>query len=125
MTAPPQASRPPRNGAPRPPRFELARFTREGFARLGRTFHSLGHFRDLTRFFAVFFVYSCGLMTVITMAGIYAEETLGFTASDLVIMFLVLQLASVVGALASAPSRMSTQRYVNHGDFCCLLFAAI
>ena len=74
-------------------------YTSEGFARLAATARSLGHFAELVRFLVVFFLYACGLMAVIAFAAIYAERNVGFSSSDLVGLFIVLQLSAAAGAL--------------------------
>jgi UMF1 family MFS transporter len=48
----------------------------------------------------VFFVFSCGLTTVVAFAGIFALQTLGFTPGELLALFLALQLSSAGGAFA-------------------------
>jgi UMF1 family MFS transporter len=81
----------------------LAHFAAEGFRRLRATSRSLKHFRELVRFLSFFFVYCCGLMTVIAFAGIYSRKTLAFTANELIVLFLVLQLFSAAGAFGGGP----------------------
>jgi UMF1 family MFS transporter len=56
------------------------------------------HFAELARFLVVFFVYSCGLMTIIAFSTIFASRTLGFTAREIILLFIALQLASAAGA---------------------------
>lgn len=77
----------------------LPAYARVGFSRLVTSAHSLKHFGELGRFLAIFFIYSCGLMSVIAFAAIFAERNLGFTAKDLMVLFIVLQLSSAVGAM--------------------------
>ncbi len=77
----------------------LGGYARIGFQRLGDTARSLRHFSELARFLSVFLVYNCGLMAVIAFAAIYAERTIGFSSSDLIFLFIVLQLSSAAGAL--------------------------
>jgi MFS transporter, UMF1 family len=88
-----------RERAPRGPRRRPAEYARVGYARVADTFRSLDHFRDLARFLAVFFVFTCGLAAVITFAAIYAKDTLAFTGTELITLFLVLQISSAAGAL--------------------------
>jgi UMF1 family MFS transporter len=64
------------------------------------TGRSIRQFRELVKFLSFFFVYCCGLMTVIAFAGIYSRKTLAFTADELIVLFLVLQLFSAAGAFA-------------------------
>ncbi|MFQ5351252.1 MAG: MFS transporter, partial [Thermoanaerobaculia bacterium] len=81
----------------------LADFTAEGFRRLRATGRSIQRFRELVKFLSFFFVYCCGLMTVIAFAGIYSRKTLAFTANELIVLFLVLQLFSAAGAFGGGP----------------------
>ncbi len=101
-----------RERAPRVAHRSLGQFAAEGVARLRATASALGHFRQLARFLVVFFIYSCGLMTVIAFAGIYSKKTLAFTANELVILFLVLQITSAAGAFAGGPvqDRLGSRR---------------
>lgn len=73
-------------------------YVRAGFGRLGATARTARRFSELARFLAVFFVFSCGLTTVVAFAGIFALQTLGFTPGELLALFLALQLSSAGGA---------------------------
>lgn len=88
-----------RERAPRGPRRTVAGYAREGYTRLAETFRSLGHFSQLARFLAVFFLFGCGLAAVIYFSAIYARQTLGFEAGELILLFMVVQLSSAGGAL--------------------------
>ena len=92
-----------RERAPRVRHRSLADFAAEGFRRLRATGRSIRSFSELVKFLCVFFVYSCGLMTVISFAGIYSRKTLAFTAGELVVLFLVLQIFSAAGAFGGGP----------------------
>ncbi|MEE8367661.1 MAG: MFS transporter [Thermoanaerobaculia bacterium] len=88
-----------RERAEQGPKRTLVAYARVGFSRLATSAHAFKHFSELGRFLAIFFVYSCGLMSVIAFAAIFAERNLGFSAKDLMILFIVLQLSSAVGAM--------------------------
>ncbi len=88
-----------RERAPRHAARSLAGYAREGFGRLAVTARSLAHFKELARFLAVFFLYSCGLASVIAFAAIYAERTIGFTGGEIIGLFLVLQISAAAGAV--------------------------
>ena len=75
-------------------------YFRHGFSRLRNTFASIGHFRELARFLAVFFVFYAGLSSIIAFVGVYAQRTVGFTSSELIVLFLVVQISSAGGAFA-------------------------
>jgi len=87
-----------RERAPRGPRRILSAYAAESVRRISATFRSLKHFSELTRFLLIFLVYSCGLTTIIAFATIFASNTLGFTAQEVVVLFIALQLSSAVGA---------------------------
>ncbi|MCZ6726135.1 MAG: MFS transporter [Acidobacteria bacterium] len=78
----------------------LVAYARRGFGRLVTTGHSITHFRELAKFLLVFFVYSLGFTIAISFSGIFARTTLGFSANELVTLFLILQFSSAAGAVA-------------------------
>ena len=57
---------------------------------------------NLRRFLLAFFVYIDGVNTTIYFAGIYAVTTLGFSRTELIYLFLTVQMSALVGALALA-----------------------
>ena len=57
---------------------------------------------NLRRFLLAFFVYIDGVNTTIYFAGIYAATTLGFSPTELIYLFLTVQMSALVGALALA-----------------------
>jgi MFS transporter, UMF1 family len=73
-------------------------YVRAGFTRLADTGRSVRHFSELVKFLSIFFIYSMGLTSVIAFAAIFAEKTLGFTADELITLFIALQLTSAGGA---------------------------
>lgn len=58
--------------------------------------------RDLRRFLLALFFYIDGVETTVYFASIYAATTLHFTAGELILMFLAVQLAALVGAVVLA-----------------------
>jgi UMF1 family MFS transporter len=56
--------------------------------------------RDLRWFFAAYFLYEDGVNTVITFSGIFAVRTLGFPMDQLIVLYVVVQLSALLGALA-------------------------
>jgi UMF1 family MFS transporter len=58
--------------------------------------------RQLRRFLLAFFFYIDFILTVIVMAGPFAEATFGFTQTDAIILFLVVQVSALAGAFALA-----------------------
>lgn len=71
----------------------------EGFKRIAATWKSLKQFSELAWFLGAFFIYSCGLMSVIAFAAIYAERTIGFSSGDIIMLFIALQVAAAAGAV--------------------------
>jgi UMF1 family MFS transporter len=70
------------------------------FARLARTAHEASRYRDLMRVFVCGTCYQAGVATVITLAAIYAQEVMGFTTQDTLVLVLVVNVTACVGALA-------------------------
>ncbi len=74
----------------------------EGVIGFRRIVSDVLRLRDLRRFLLSFFVYIDGVNTVIYFSAIYATTTLGFTRLELIILFLVVQVSALIGALALA-----------------------
>lgn len=55
---------------------------------------------ELRKFLLAFFFYIDGVLTIIAMAGIVAQETFGFDQNGVVILFLVVQFSALAGAFA-------------------------
>jgi len=89
-----------RERAPRGPRRTPRGYARVGYGRLVDTVRALGHFSQLARFLVVFFVFTCGLAAVVYFSAIYARQTLGFSAAELIFLFMVVQISSALGAVA-------------------------
>ncbi len=71
---------------------------REAFARLLQTARDARHYRDLLLVFVVGALYQAGVSTVITVAGIYAAEVMGFSTQDTLILVLIVNITACVGA---------------------------
>lgn len=69
-----------------------------GFGRLADTFRDMKDFSELIRFLIVFFLFSCGISTVISFSAIYAEQIIGFSKADTLLFFIVVQVSSTIGA---------------------------
>jgi UMF1 family MFS transporter len=57
-------------------------------------------YRDLFQLLIAFLVYNDGIVTVITFSARYAKETVGFTPSQVVGLFIAMQVVAVAGALS-------------------------
>jgi UMF1 family MFS transporter len=56
--------------------------------------------RDLRRFFGAYFFYEDGVNTVIAFSAIFAAQTLGFPMERLIVLYVVVQISALLGALA-------------------------
>lgn len=71
-----------------------------GFLQLANTFRHLRRYRDLVILFVAFIAYNEGISTVIQFAGPYAKATVGFTSEEVGVMFIVMQVVALTGALS-------------------------
>ena len=69
-----------------------------GIKQLKDTFAHIRMFRELFKFLIIFGIYNCGVTTVVYFASIYADKTIGLTATELIYFFLVTQVSASVGA---------------------------
>jgi UMF1 family MFS transporter len=85
------------------PGFEdasMKRLLAAGLAELRETANIAKKYDVLFRFFLAFTVYMAGLEVVIKFIGIYATAELSLATSDLIKLFLILQISAAAGALA-------------------------
>jgi len=74
-------------------------YPRLAFAQLLRMRHEVPRHRTLAVFFGSMTLFLAGLSAVVAFAAVYATKALGMTQSDIIGLFIVLQLAGVAGAL--------------------------
>lgn len=79
-------------------RTEQVSYFKVGFERVANTFKHLKNYRNLAWFLVAFFCYIEGVNTVIYFSGIYANTTLGFEISELILFFLIVQTTAIFGA---------------------------
>jgi UMF1 family MFS transporter len=68
---------------------------------LARVAQTLGHarqFGDLMRFLICIVLYQSGVQTVIALAAIYAQEAMGFTTEDTIVLVLLVNITASLGA---------------------------
>ena len=70
------------------------------FGRLAKTAREAMRYKDLLRVFACGTCYQAGVATVITLAAIYAQEVMGFTTQDTLILVLIVNVTACIGAFA-------------------------
>lgn len=80
----------------RPADVTLARI---GFRRLAETFRNIRRYRELFKLLIAFLVYNDGIVTVIYFAARYAKETMHFTSSEVVTMFIAMNVVAALAAL--------------------------
>jgi UMF1 family MFS transporter len=70
--------------------------------------------RQMRWFLLAYFVYEDGVNTVITISGVFARTTLGFTFQDLILLFLIVQITALLGSVAwaRATDRLGPKRVV-------------
>jgi UMF1 family MFS transporter len=68
------------------------------WARLMRTAREAARFRDLRRFLLCILFYQAGIMAVIALAAIYAQEAMKFTQQQTIVLVLVVNVTAALGA---------------------------
>ena len=66
--------------------------------RLAKTWREAGRYADLRRFLLCLLFYQAGIMTVIALAAIYAEQAMKFTQQQTIFLILVVNVTAAVGA---------------------------
>jgi UMF1 family MFS transporter len=72
---------------------------RDAFARLGETLRRARRFADLWRFLVCIVFYQAGIQAVISLAAIYAQQAMGFTTTQTLLLLMVTNVTGSVGAL--------------------------
>jgi MFS transporter, UMF1 family len=67
-------------------------------ARLMQTARNARQYRDLLLVFACGVCYQAGVATVIALAAIYAEQVMGFTTQDTIMLIIVVNVTAAIGA---------------------------
>lgn len=81
-----------------PYRTVVKSYIEEGFRRVKQTFKQIGKFPEIVKFLTAYFVYIDGVNTVIYFSGIYASDTLGFSLSDVIQFFAIVQGSAISGS---------------------------
>ena len=69
--------------------------------------------RQMRRFLAAYLVYEDGVNTVVTFAGVFAARTLGFAFTEIIALFMIVQVAALLGSAAWAvPTDRRGPRFV-------------
>jgi MFS transporter, UMF1 family len=101
---------------PAPPRGRLSvlEAARQAGAEVLATARRILELRDLRRFLGAYFIYEDGVNTVVGFSAIFAAQTLGFPMDRLIVLYIVVQLSALAGALAWArpTDRLGPKRVV-------------
>lgn len=71
------------------------------FSRLGRTFRSVKHFNEFIKFIIAFLIFNDGIVMALDFAAIIGAVLYGMNQTQLIILMILVQLASVFGAYLS------------------------
>jgi UMF1 family MFS transporter len=83
-------------------RVSVWQAAREGGAEVLSTARKIIRMPDLRRFLGAYFIYEDGVNTVVAFSGIFAAQTLGFPMDRLIVLYIVVQVSALLGALAWA-----------------------
>ncbi|WP_137886380.1 MFS transporter [Pseudomonas sp. 2FE] len=83
------------------PQLQLgtAPIPRAVWARFAQTLRDAGRYRDLLRFLACTVCYQAGISAVITLAAIYADQVMGFSTQDTLLLIFVVNITASIGAV--------------------------
>jgi UMF1 family MFS transporter len=70
------------------------------WSRLARTVREAARYRDLARFLLCIVFYQAGIQAVVALAAIYAQQAMGFTTKDTIVLVLVVNVTAAAGAFA-------------------------
>ena len=89
---------------PAPPagRMSVLEAAKDGVAEVIATARRILAVANLRRFLGAYFVYEDGVNTVIAFSAIFAAQTLGFPMDQLIVLYIVVQVSALLGALAWA-----------------------
>jgi UMF1 family MFS transporter len=73
---------------------------RGAYARVLHTIRHAAQFRDLRRFLACLVFYQAGVQAVITIAAVYAQQAMGFSTRDSIVLILAVNVTAAIGAFA-------------------------
>lgn len=71
------------------------------FSRLGRTFRSVRHFNEFLKFIIAFLIFNDGIVMALDFAAIIGAVLYGMTQTQLIILMILVQFASIFGAYLS------------------------
>ena len=82
------------------PQPHTANVLREASARLKDTLRHASRYADLRRFLIAVVFYQAGIQSVVALAAVYAQQVMGFTTRDTIVLILVVNVTAALGAFA-------------------------
>lgn len=70
------------------------------FARVAQTLREARRYADLWRFLLCVVFYQAGIQTVVALAAVYAQQVMGFTTRETLVLILVVNITAAAGAFA-------------------------
>lgn len=80
------------------PHLQHLSTTRQSFVRLMQTLRHARHYRDLFRFLWCTLFYQAGIQAVIALAAIYAQQAMGFSVQQTIVLIFVVNISAAAGA---------------------------
>lgn len=80
-------------------KFGEINYFKVGYRRILKTLKNIRKFRELVKFLIAFFFYNDGVKTVIVFAAIYGTSRFGMTPNQLILYFIVANVASFLSAI--------------------------
>jgi UMF1 family MFS transporter len=74
-------------------------YVKAGFDRVLQTLSHLRSYRQVALFLGAFFLYNDGILTVISFASIFAQQSLDFSLPEILVLFAVVQASAIIGSL--------------------------
>jgi UMF1 family MFS transporter len=74
-------------------------YIKAGWERVWQTVHHLKDYKQTGRFLLAFFIYNDGILTVISFASIFAQQSLNFSLQEIIILFAVVQASGIAGSI--------------------------
>jgi UMF1 family MFS transporter len=89
-------------------------YVKAGVRRVRDTLRHLRSYRQVALFLFAFFLYNDGILTVISFASIFAQESLSFSLQEILVLFAVVQASAIAGSLffGSLTDRLGPKRTI-------------
>ncbi|MDH4226401.1 MAG: MFS transporter [Deltaproteobacteria bacterium] len=81
----------------------IGKVFKEGFERMHATFHEIRKFKELTKYFFCYLLYTDAIDTVIVFSSVFAISVLGFTTGEVIMYFIITQITAAIGAAVFGP----------------------